>query len=116
VASDCFLAYGPLASEKQRCAAHLLKTWNEIERSKTRAAMRFSRRVASLLRRAMAVKRCGAALSPPAYAVAPHRLHAGPDRLLLGDSIDPNEVRLIRWLPSNATTGCGSSTTTRRRR
>src|SRR5262249_37538534 len=80
--SDCFLAYDPLACEKQKCLAHLLKTCGEIERSKTRAAVRFSRRVAALLRKAMALKRRKAGLSPHGYAVARGRLHAELDRLL----------------------------------
>jgi hypothetical protein len=55
--SDCFLAYDPLPFAKQKCLAHLLKTCGEIERSKSRGAVRFSRRVAALLRRVMALKR-----------------------------------------------------------
>jgi hypothetical protein len=53
--SDCFLAYDPLAFTKGKCSAHLLKRCSEIEQSKSRGAVRFSRRVAALLRRAMAL-------------------------------------------------------------
>src|SRR5262249_52341695 len=74
--SDCFLAYDPLGFAKQKCLAHLLRTCGEIERPKARGAVRFSRRFAALLRRAMALKRWGGELSPHGYAVARGRLHA----------------------------------------
>jgi transposase len=96
--SDCFLAYDPLACAKQKCLAHLLKTCGEIERSKTRAAVRFSRRVAALLRKAMALKRCRAGLSAHGYAVARGRLHAELDRLLAGTYTDPDYARLAKRL------------------
>src|SRR5262249_60107046 len=96
--SDCFLAYDPLACDKQKCLAHLLKTCGEIERSKPRGAVRFSRRVAALLRKAMALKRRRAALSPHGYAVARGRLHAELDRLLAGTLTDPDNARLAKRL------------------
>ncbi|WP_165251222.1 IS66 family transposase [Paludisphaera soli] len=96
--SDCFLAYDPLPFSKQKCLAHLLKTCGEIERSKTRAAVRFSRRVAALLRKAMALKRRRADLSPHGYAVARGRLHAELDRLLAGNLTDPDNARLAKRL------------------
>jgi transposase len=96
--SDCFLAYDPLPFAKQKCLAHLLKTCGEIERSKTRGAVRFSRRVAALLRKAMALKRRRAALSPHGYAVARGRLHAELDRLLAGNLTDPDNARLAKRL------------------
>jgi len=46
--SDCFLAYDPLNFRKSKCAAHLLRRCSEIEQSKSRGAVRFSRRVAAL--------------------------------------------------------------------
>jgi hypothetical protein len=51
--SDCFLAYDPLNFKKSKCSSHLLKRCSEVEQSKSRGAVRFSRRVAALLRRAM---------------------------------------------------------------
>src|SRR3954452_15939673 len=44
--SDCFLAYDPLNFQKSKCSAHLLKRCSEVEQSKSRGAVRFSRRVA----------------------------------------------------------------------
>lgn len=96
--SDCFLAYDPLNCEKQKCLAHLLKTCGEIERSKTRGAVRFSRRVAGLLRRAMALKRRRPDMNPHGYAVARGRLHAELDRLLAGTYTDPDNARLAKRL------------------
>jgi transposase len=96
--SDCFLAYDPLGFAKQKCLAHLLRTCGEIERAKTRGAVRFSRRVAALLRRAMALKRRRAGLSSHGYAVARGRLHTELDRLLAGDYTDPDNARLAKRL------------------
>jgi transposase len=96
--SDCFLAYDPLPFAKQKCLAHLLKTCGEIEESKTRGAVRFSRRVAALLRKPMALKRRRGALSPHGYAVARGRIHAELDRLLAGDLTDPDNARLAKRL------------------
>jgi transposase len=96
--SDCFLAYDPLPFAKQKCLAHLLKSCREIEASKTRGAVRFSRRVAALLRKAMALKRRRGALSPHGYAVARGRIHAELDRLLAGDLTDPDNARLAKRL------------------
>jgi transposase len=96
--SDCFLAYDPLPFAKQKCLAHLLKSCREIESSKTRGAVRFSRRVAALLRKAMALKRRRADLSHHGYAVAGGRLHAELDRLLAGNLTDPDNVRLAKRL------------------
>lgn len=96
--SDCFLAYDPLPFAKQKCLAHLLKSCREIEASKTRAAVRFSRRVAALLRKAMALKRRRGALSPHGYAVVRGRIHAELDRLLAGNLTDPDNARLAKRL------------------
>src|SRR5262245_39661191 len=68
--SDCFLAYDPLNYRKGKCSAHLLKRCSEVEQSKSRGAVRFSRRVAALLRRAMALKRRRGAISNHGYAVS----------------------------------------------
>jgi transposase len=96
--SDCFLAYDPLSFIKQKCLSHMLKTCSEIEQAKTRGAVRFSRRVAALLRRAMALKRRRPDLSPHGYAVARGRLHAELDRLLAGSYTDPDNARLAKRL------------------
>jgi hypothetical protein len=98
LASDCFLAYDPLPFAKQKCLAHLLKSCREIEAAKTRSAVRFSRRLAALLRKAMALKRRRGALSPHGYAVARGRIHAELDWLLAGDLTDPDNARLAQRL------------------
>ena len=67
--SDCFLAYDPLQFTKSKCTAHLLKRCSEVEQGKTRGAIRFSRRVAALLRKAMALKRRWGTISDHGYAV-----------------------------------------------
>jgi transposase len=96
--SDCFLAYDPLSFSKQKCPAHLLKTCGEIERSKTRAAVRFSRRAAALLRKAMALKRRRGTIGDHGYAVLRGKVHAELDRLLAGNYIDPDDARLAKRL------------------
>jgi transposase len=96
--SDCFLAYDPLPFAKQKCLAHLLKTCGEIEQSKTRAAVRFSRRVAALLRKAMALKRRRGSIGDHGYAVLRGKVHAELDRLLAGAYTDPDNARLAKRL------------------
>ncbi|RUL86497.1 IS66 family transposase, partial [Tautonia sociabilis] len=96
--SDCFLADDPLDFAKSKCTAHLLKRCSEVERSKSRGAVRFSRRMAALLRRAMALKRRRGAMSPHGYAVQRGKVHAELDRLLAGTYTDPNNARLAKLL------------------
>jgi transposase len=96
--SDCFLAYDPLNFTKSKCAAHLLKRCSEVEQSKSRGAVRFSRRVAALLRRAMALKRRRGTISDHGYAVLRGKLHAELDRLLAGTYTDPDNARLAKLL------------------
>ena len=96
--SDCFLAYDPLNFMKSKCSSHLLKRCSEIERSKTRGAVRFSRRVAALLRRAMALKRRRGVISDHGYAILRGKVHAELDRLLAGTYTDPDNARLARLL------------------
>ena len=96
--SDCFLAYDPLNFRKSKCAAHLLRRCSEIEQSKSRGAVRFSRRVAALLRRAMALKRRRGTISDHGYAVLRGKVHAELGRLLAGTYTDPDNVRLAKLL------------------
>lgn len=96
--SDCFLAYDPLAFRKGKCSAHLLKRCSEVERATTRGAVRFSRRVAALLRRAMALKRRRGSLGDQGYAVLRGKVHAELDRLLAGTYTDPENARLAKLL------------------
>lgn len=96
--SDCFLAYDPLPFAKQKCLAHLLKSCREIEAAKTKGAVRFSRRVAALLRKAMALKRRRGAIGDHGYAVLRGKIHAELDRLLAGAYSDPDNARLAKRL------------------
>ncbi len=96
--SDCFLAYDPLPFAKQKCLAHLLKTCGEIERSKARGAARFSRRVAALLRKAMALKRRRGTIGDHGYAALRGKIHAELDRLSAGTYTDPDNARLAKRL------------------
>jgi transposase len=96
--SDCFLAYDPLPFAKQKCLAHLLKSCGEIERSKTRGAVRFSRRVAALLRKAIVLKRRRGTIGEHGYAVLRGKIHAELDRLLAGTFTDPDNARLAKRL------------------
>jgi len=98
IVSDCFLAYDPLTDPKQKCLSHLLRTCREIEEVKTRDAVRFSRRVAALLRRAMALKRRRDRLTPYGYHLACRRVHRALDRLLAGTYTDPDNARLVKRL------------------
>ena len=93
---DCFLAYDPLSFTKSKCAAHLLKRCSEVEQSKTRGAVRFSRRVAALLRAAMALKRRRGTIGDHGYAVLRGKPHAELDRLLAGTYTDPDNARLAK--------------------
>ena len=96
LAGDCFLAYDPLSFAKQKCLAHLLKTCREIEAAKTRGAVRFSRRVAALLRKAMALKRRRGTIGDHGYAVLRGKVHAELDRLPAGCYTDPDNARPAR--------------------
>jgi transposase len=96
--SDCFLAYDPLPFRKSKCSAPLLKRRSEVEQSKSRGAVRFSRRVAALLRRAMALKRRRGTIGDHGYAVLRGKVHAELDRLLAGTYTDPDNARLAELL------------------
>ncbi len=96
--SDCFLAYDPLNFAKSKCSAHLLERCSEIEQSKSRGAVRFSRRVAALLRRAMALKRRRGTIGDHGYAILRGKVHAELDRLLAGKYTDPDNARLAKLL------------------
>jgi len=96
--SDCFLAYDPLNFAKSKGTAHLWKRCSEVEQSKTRGAVRFSRRVAALLRKAMALKRRRGTIGDHGYAVLRGKLHAELDRLLAGTDTDPDNARLAELL------------------
>ena len=60
--------------------------------------MRFSRRVAVLLRRAMALKHRRGTISDHGYAVLRGKVHAELDQLLAGTYTDPDNARLAKLL------------------
>src|SRR5438270_3893926 len=96
--SDCFLAYDPLNFRKSKCCSHLLKRCSEVEQSKSRVAVRFSRRVAALIRRAMALKRRRGTIGVHGYAVLRRKVHAELHGLLAGTYTDPGNARLAKRL------------------
>ena len=96
--SDCFPAYDPLACLKSKCSAHLLRRCSELDRSKVRGAVRFPRRVAALLRKALALKRRRGRIGDHGYAVVRGRVLAEWRRLLSGRYSDPDNARLARLL------------------
>jgi transposase len=96
--SDCFLAYDPLEFTKSKCAAHLLKRCSEVEQSTTRGAVRLARRVAALLRQAMALKRRRGTIGDRGYAMLRGKIHAELDRLLSGTYTEAENARLAKLL------------------
>ena len=93
---DCFLAHDPPRFAKPKCLAHLLKTRGGIERPTTRGAVRFSRRVAALLREAMALRRRRGTIGDHGYAALRGEIHAESDRPLVGTYTDPDNARPAR--------------------
>lgn len=96
--SDCFLAYDPLECRKQKCMLHLLKRCSGIEAMKSRGAVRFSRRVAAVLRAAMRLKERRTKMSEHGYRVACGRIEVTMDRLLEGHLTDLENVKLASQL------------------
>ncbi len=94
LSSDCFPAYDPIDAEKQKCLGHLLKDLSTLTTLKTRGAVRFSRRAAGILRKAIDLKRRGEGMSGHGYAVACGRIEARMDLLLAGRYRDPDNRRL----------------------
>lgn len=95
---DCFLAYDPLPYRQGKCAGHLLRRCSELIESKSGRAVRFSQQVASLLRKAMALKTRRSTMSAHGYTVACGRLEAAMDRLLAGNYTDPDNRRFAKLL------------------
>lgn len=95
---DGFLAYDAVDYNQQKCLSHILHRCSEIEAVKSRGAVRFSRRVAALLRAAMRLKERRARLTEHGYRVACGRLEAALDRLLESHLTDPDNAKLARHL------------------
>jgi transposase len=100
VQCDCFLAYDPLTYDQQKCLQHLLRRCDALTESKSRRAVVFSRRVASLLRGAIHLKhrRQDQKISPAGFRIARGKLAAALDRLLAGPYTDPDNARLAKLL------------------
>ena len=94
--SDCFPAYDPLPYLKGKCSAHLLRRCSGLARSQVRGAVRFPRRVAAVLRQALALKRRRGRIGDHGYAVVRGRVHAAWRRLLAGRYTDPDNARLAK--------------------
>ncbi len=97
---DCFLAYDPLAYDQQKCLQHLVRRCEELGEIKSGPALKFSQRVAALLRGAIHLKhrREKREISAHGFAVARGKLEAALDRLLAGQYTDPDNARLAKLL------------------
>jgi transposase len=99
---DCSrsVAYDPLAYDQQKCLQHLLRRCDALTESKSRRAVVFSRKVASLLRGAIHLKHRlqDQQLSSHGFDVARGRLAAALDRLLAGHYTDPDNAKLAKLL------------------
>lgn len=92
---DGFLAYDAVDYDQQKCLWHRC---SQIEAMKSRGGVRFSRRVAALLRAAMRLKERRAAMSEPGYRVACGRIEAAMGRLLESHLTDPDNAKLAAHL------------------
>ena len=93
--SDGLATYDALGLERrQLCFAHLLKRCSRLEEVKTRGAVRFPRRVARLLRGALALRGRGGEISERTFAAARSRLEADLDRMLRYHLTDEDNERL----------------------
>lgn len=95
---DCFLSYNAVSYRQQKCLAHLIRNAKDIEKTKSRGAVRFPRAVQRMLQAAIRLKRRQDQLSPHGYAVARGRLEAALDRLLESALTDPDNARFAQRL------------------
>lgn len=97
---DCFLAYNPLAYDQQKCLQHLVRRCDKLSGLKSGPALKFSQRVATLLRGAIHLKhrRDQRKIGAHGFAVARGKLEAALDRLLAGQYTDPDNARLAKLL------------------
>jgi len=83
--SDCFLAYDHHALAdwlKQKCVGHLLRDLSDLEKTKTRGAVRFAREVTALLRQALSLKAEKGNLDTDTFAQRAAVLEADLDALI----------------------------------
>ncbi len=85
---------------QQSCFAHLIRAAAELEREKSRGAVRFPRAVAALLRAARALARDRDELDGSAFAARRREIEAQMDRLLdeRRHFTDPDNARLAKRL------------------
>ncbi len=95
---DCFLAYDAVAYAQQKCMAHLLRNAKDIEKTKSRGAVRFPRAVQRLFQAAIRLKKRQEEMSPHGFTIARGRLETALDRLLLGNFTDPDNDRFAKRL------------------
>jgi len=101
--SDCFMAYDSkeLAGWlQQKCFAHFLHQLSEMEREKTRGAVRFPRNVLAVLREALALRDKKAELSAQEFARRLSKIEKRLDDLISGkrNFTDPDNRRFAKRL------------------
>ena len=82
------------SSGRQLCLAHLIRRAADLEKAKSRGAVRFPRAVLGILRQALELRSRSPTLSAHGLAVARGRIKAALDRLLRYHLIDPDNERL----------------------
>jgi hypothetical protein len=97
---DCFLAYDPLAYDQQKCLQHLVRRCEGLGEIKSGPALKFSQRVAALLRGAIHLhhRRDQRKISAPGFRIARGKLEAALERLLTSRYTDPDNARLAKLL------------------
>ncbi|HEY5596997.1 MAG TPA: IS66 family transposase [Candidatus Bipolaricaulota bacterium] len=101
--SDCFTAYDAQALSgwlKQKCLAHLLHELAQLERDKSRAAVRLPRALLSVLREALQLKAQQSQLSPGQFQRRFQGLEARLDALISSrrQFSDPDNARIAKRL------------------
>jgi len=101
--SDCFTAYDAKALDgwlKQKCFAHLLREFANLETEKTRGAVRFPRALLSVLRDALALREEKPQLSQMAFQARVQELEQRLDAQIDArrQFSDPDNARLAKRL------------------
>lgn len=83
--SDCYVAYDDRRLKawlKQKCVAHLLRDWNEMQESQRGRALQFARQLIALLKEALALKKDKPGLDPGTFSHRAQALEARLDALI----------------------------------
>ena len=101
--SDCFMAYDSKELAQwlqQKCFAHFLHQLSEMEREKTRGAVRFPRNVLAVLREALALRDKKAELSAQEFARRLSAVETRLDKLIAEERnfTDPDNRRFAKRL------------------